>query len=128
MQPKPPSIKRTRDKRDAGELGSPRRTKPSPAAHQDASGILQVPPAGKTEILQGCFILAKFDHHGSAEPAPFPVKFEELGFPLYLAWSRGCSFQAQLEGFRSISQAPKMSQIDFQDREKSEHRQFLSKG
>lgn len=47
MQPKLPSVKRTREKHDAGELRSPRRTQPSPAAHQDASEILKV---GKTVI------------------------------------------------------------------------------
>lgn len=47
MQSQQPSMKRTREKHDAGELRSPRSTKPSPAAHQDVSGILKVPPAGK---------------------------------------------------------------------------------
>lgn len=47
MQPELPSTKKTRQKCDAGELRSPRRMKPSPTAHQDESGILKVPPAGK---------------------------------------------------------------------------------
>lgn len=47
MQPELPSTKKTRQKCDAGEPRRPRRTKPSPAAHQDVSGILKVPPAEK---------------------------------------------------------------------------------
>lgn len=44
MQPKLSSIKR-REKCDVAEL--------RPAAHWDASGILKVPPAGKTGIPPG---------------------------------------------------------------------------
>lgn len=77
MQPKLPSIERTREKCEAAELRCLRSfTCSSPGCKWDLEGPTSWERQGSP---QGCFILAEFDHHRSAEPAQFPGQFGKLG-------------------------------------------------
>lgn len=96
----------------------------SPGCKLDLEGLTSWEIQGSPH---SCFILAEFDHHRSAEPAPFLGQFGELGSaPRAQHRAGAAASKCSSRGLGASAKPQERARPNFQDRETSEHRQILT--